>query len=818
MAKTRIVIEATDKAGPEIDKLRSKLTGFGRDVSNLANPGSSPIQRLSGFMTTLAGKLTAVTAIVGVAGAAVAKLTQVYKEQAESQARLSGVLSNLSGGYETLSGRINAIAGDIQKLTTIDDTKIVNSLTRFAEIGIESKNFEVAANAVANLSVVMGNTEQATEALVLSFTNAGRGLNQLERYGITFTAAEKEKIRQLQETGRALEAQEIILGRVQEKYGDLAASVSDIPTKQMDRLTNAVNDLLEALSEAIFDLPIIGDIVAALVSGLEGLTNILQNTMAENRMGKRIDEVLRAMQQNQEISPRLLASLAAQREKLGNKLFDEMFTRQMERLTPVIPVARVNAEDARIALVREIKEMETKAQITLDLDYEEKSLAKIEAAIKQVTRALYLDDRDLMRKLNEIRGIESQATPAINRRAELLRLIGEAQQKSEQAYNAQARATIRQSVRREVEPGAAVREPAFDLDKLVSQYIPNLAEWKRLKADLELLGKKLAEAKTEQEAATIRSLMEKIKSNMASLVSEQFIDVDIYSERLDRMLETFRTAQEIEIEQQGIYERWLERLTDAQERGDTAMIERLQQFGLATDYIADKMEGTLALIVKTKQFLEKNQAVIDNSLKLFSNLGQLAVMNTRRELEEMESAFKQKKEMYDNEYRIRKAQGEDLAQFEVDRKNDLAAEQEKVDAKRRQMEYQEANWRKATALAQATVQGAMGVINALATPPAPNLLMAGLMASLVASQIAIIAAEPIPQLAKGGIVKATPGGRIVQVAEAGKDEAVIPLDKLKQGQEIVVNIGTVVGTPTREVIEAIQKGIRNYNNGTGVGA
>ncbi len=36
----------------------------------------------------------------------------------------------------------------------------------------------------------------------------------------------------------------------------------------------------------------------------------------------------------------------------------------------------------------------------------------------------------------------------------------------------------------------------------------------------------------------------------------------------------------------------------------------------------------------------------------------------------------------------------------------------------------------------------------------------------------------IPQLAKGGIVPATPGGRLVNVGEGGKDEAVIPIDRL----------------------------------------
>jgi phage-related protein len=38
--------------------------------------------------------------------------------------------------------------------------------------------------------------------------------------------------------------------------------------------------------------------------------------------------------------------------------------------------------------------------------------------------------------------------------------------------------------------------------------------------------------------------------------------------------------------------------------------------------------------------------------------------------------------------------------------------------------------------------------------------------------------DHVPRLAQGGVVPATPGGRLVRVAEAGEDEAVIPLSKL----------------------------------------
>jgi hypothetical protein len=49
----------------------------------------------------------------------------------------------------------------------------------------------------------------------------------------------------------------------------------------------------------------------------------------------------------------------------------------------------------------------------------------------------------------------------------------------------------------------------------------------------------------------------------------------------------------------------------------------------------------------------------------------------------------------------------------------------------------------------------------------------------------------MPQLAQGGIVRATPGGRIVNIGEGGEDEAVIPLSKLSSTVGAAAGGGTV---------------------------
>ena len=74
----------------------------------------------------------------------------------------------------------------------------------------------------------------------------------------------------------------------------------------------------------------------------------------------------------------------------------------------------------------------------------------------------------------------------------------------------------------------------------------------------------------------------------------------------------------------------------------------------------------------------------------------------------------------------------------------------------------------------------------------------------------------IPQLADGGIVPATPGGRLVNVGEGGQAEAIIPLSRMKSGgnsasYNITVNAGMGANSQqiAREMISAIKQYERN---------
>jgi hypothetical protein len=77
----------------------------------------------------------------------------------------------------------------------------------------------------------------------------------------------------------------------------------------------------------------------------------------------------------------------------------------------------------------------------------------------------------------------------------------------------------------------------------------------------------------------------------------------------------------------------------------------------------------------------------------------------------------------------------------------------------------------------------------------------------------------IPRLAAGGIVPATPGGRVVRVAEAGQAEAIIPLSRGGRGglganTHLTFEIKVGVGDPIA-IAREIRKVLARYTQETG---
>jgi hypothetical protein len=91
------------------------------------------------------------------------------------------------------------------------------------------------------------------------------GLTALRRAGVTFTDAEKEKIRVLVESNRTLEAQDAILTAIEGQVGGTAAAIASATDKMNARFESVAEELSLAL------LPAVDDIAEAMIDWLDSV-------------------------------------------------------------------------------------------------------------------------------------------------------------------------------------------------------------------------------------------------------------------------------------------------------------------------------------------------------------------------------------------------------------------------------------------------------------------------------------------------------------------------------------------------------------------
>lgn len=107
----------------------------------------------------------------------------------------------------------------------------------------------------------------------------------------------------------------------------------------------------------------------------------------------------------------------------------------------------------------------------------------------------------------------------------------------------------------------------------------------------------------------------------------------------------------------------------------------------------------------------------------------------------------------------------------------IAALEEQADAHKKELLLRQAKRDKAQSIFSAILATAAGVAKALTLIPPVSFVMAGITAALGAAQVALIASQPLPELAEGGLIRKRPGGLHAVVGEGNDDETVLPMRK-----------------------------------------
>ncbi len=227
-------------------------------------------------------KIGATAALGGLAVAA----RNGFQELAESQrvtAQTNAALKSTAGVANVTAKQVDKLATSVSGLSGIDDEAVQageNMLLTFTgirnEVGKGNDIFNQATTAVADLATRMNNgAVPAAEDMKTASLQLGKALNdpvkgvgQLRRVGIQFTADQVKLIKTLEATGHHLEAQKIILGEVQKEFGGSAKAAGETLPGQLAKARNAFDEMSGQLLVSLIPAMTTFAAIVEKVSGL----------------------------------------------------------------------------------------------------------------------------------------------------------------------------------------------------------------------------------------------------------------------------------------------------------------------------------------------------------------------------------------------------------------------------------------------------------------------------------------------------------------------------------------------------------------------
>ena len=264
-------------------RLVGDTTGLSKSLNETNGLVENSTGRLGALGGVLKGGLVAGVgaAVVGVGALAAGLYDAVGEAMAaeEVSAQLAAVLASTGGVAGVTADMATGLADSLSKVTRFEDDAILsgeNMLLTFTNIGDDI--FPAATEAMLNMSQTIGqDLNSSAVQLGKALNDPIQGVTALTRVGVSFTDAQKEQIKALQESGDLMGAQQIILGELQREFGGAAVAAGQTFAGQLDIMKNSLGNVKEEVGMAL--LPALQTLAQTLgpmlLSAAQGLAQFI---------------------------------------------------------------------------------------------------------------------------------------------------------------------------------------------------------------------------------------------------------------------------------------------------------------------------------------------------------------------------------------------------------------------------------------------------------------------------------------------------------------------------------------------------------------
>lgn len=204
----------------------------------------------------------------GIATAYFGTTVEAAEENEVAVKRLQQVFKSMGEANNKAAAQAEAYAGKLEMQIGVEDESIMAVQAKIAtfkslssETGRMAGMFDRATKAAFDMAATgFGEADQNAVQLGKALEDPIKGITALRRSGITFTDAERAKIKALTETGQKLKAQDMIMRAVEKQVGGVAAKT--VTTTQMAKV--AWSEVTENIGKVL--MPTIAQLGSKLVN------------------------------------------------------------------------------------------------------------------------------------------------------------------------------------------------------------------------------------------------------------------------------------------------------------------------------------------------------------------------------------------------------------------------------------------------------------------------------------------------------------------------------------------------------------------------
>jgi hypothetical protein len=251
---------------------------------------------MRGFQMGAAALITLVASLAR----AIPYLANMGAESRKADIQLRFMLENMNGvsaATDKTVQRMAAYADTVSKATGVDDEQIKavqKKLLMFKAVrksaDVMGGSFDRATKAAMDLAAGgFGDMEANAIKLGKMLEDPANKLDSLSRAGVTFTEQEKQKITVLAESGQLLEAQELILEKIEGRVKGL----SEASATPFDKMVQQFQQMGDTIGEAMLPyLEEMNDQISAWLSSPQGKKDLEDIVQAFVDMAKAINFVV----------------------------------------------------------------------------------------------------------------------------------------------------------------------------------------------------------------------------------------------------------------------------------------------------------------------------------------------------------------------------------------------------------------------------------------------------------------------------------------------------------------------------------------------